>query len=333
MKRLAVIALAACGSAPPPPAPVHNVVPENVPRVDVAIASGASVKLLHTTANGLVVDREVVVPAIVSRMVWSGADPVVWLDLPIDPMTLRGDDPSPPGPHASELGRITAKGYTSLPAPSWRRATRAPDGEPPGDTHVEPAIEGLIAVEGGQTWASHCEWGFIADGIQCSETVYARVDDGSPAVVDTTPKGVYTWGSKLLPKQEGPAGYALALSKHTDDSAGYGRETTTLACTGPDGGFELPPQPDPEYSRGFDTPTWISTSPPLFEVDQLFDGYVGYAEQRFFAGCKRAPEYSSAVSGPDDTVWLTGAKLEVYYHGRKIGETDPGTLAFHVGPR
>lgn len=306
MKRVAIAVVAsACGAAAPPPT-VHNQITDAVPTVQLALADRSIVRLAHTSPTGIVIEREVKTPAPIARLLWSGVDPIVWLS-------------------TGELGRIGAHGYAAIGTPAWRRVAQPA----PQSMHIDSPMESLFAVAGGQTWASHCEWGMPYDGFQCTETVYTRVDAGGLAIVESAPTQAYVYDDEALPAQAGPSTYRVSLAPQPDDS---GRDVAVLSCEGPDGSLQVPRMPDPEYSRGFSEPKWISLSPPLFEADQNFEGMIGWSKQRFFHGCAAEPAGSeSATVGPGETVWLrTKSRLEVYWHGKKVGETELAAIAFHV---
>lgn len=295
-----LVALAACGS-PPAATPVTNAVAPHAPRIDFAVGREHDIQLAHTSDRGFVVDRTVAVPAPVRHLVWAGDQPIAWLD-------------------TGELGRVTPRGFEAIPTPAWSHARiDDPTGAGSLEEVLDPPWRSLFVAAHGETWATLCESAFLDGPPICSDTEFARIDRAASST--ELPAAAPRLEDRPLPALAAPAGYAFGLA-----------QGGLLTCTDPSGHRAQFPAPHDTSAIGFRDPAWISRSPPLFVADALHEAYMhADRDQRFFAGCAPTPDYHRAVTGPHDTVWVTGVKLEAYREGEKLGETEPGLLAFHLG--
>nr|HEX4318228.1 hypothetical protein [Kofleriaceae bacterium] len=144
----AVVAVAACGGAAD-----HARAPrdEPVPPVRLAAARGRTLRLMHATADGVVVERTVALPAPAAELVWAGPQLAV---------RLRDDT----------AGRVTADGFAAFPAVEWPHQD-APTAD--SDTQRYDPPQWQLFARGSEIWQGRCAWGSLDTGA-CTEWTYAR---------------------------------------------------------------------------------------------------------------------------------------------------------------
>jgi hypothetical protein len=319
-------------------------VPDAVHDQRFVIVDGMTARLAHLTARGVAIDATVQLPAPVDVVVWSGADPVVWMTRRSNWFMGGDPDAAPPGP-PNQMGTITASGFHALTPLAWP-ATPRPTNEQFADMASPADFVELIAGADGTTWQGHCSWYGGPDGGGCITMTYARRIPAPVVFATEPPARAPGWAppaiapsATTIVKLERPD--SLPDGASPDDGSGgqeyYGPKF--LHCTEPGRArVEYPRRGDDGAGDGLQSqPEWISTTPPIYQVDTAFWAGVGPAPEPsyvVFEGCAPSQRYARAFAGPHGLIILAGRELAVLAHGQLVARAAiPGDhIAFAPSP-
>ncbi len=344
MRRLGLVALVAGCHPHAEPPPISGRAPPPALELRFALADNAdetsTVRIVHLARGALTVERTYQLPAVVSEVMWSGRDPIVWLERDI-PWRGRFYDNA----HDNEMGVLEPTGYRVLGAIAWPE-TEQPTGE---DTADPVSWMTLVAAANGETWQGHCSWYGGPDGGGCVKMTYAR---RIPEPVIYADEVTEATADLRLPKIAPSKSVAVTISRHLEpdeiDDGGADEQWGTLDylhCTRDGKRIEWPTARSAEHEHDVAEPfslqhqdvKWISTEPPIYQLDLSIWGGVGMQPEPDYAvweGCARSAHYTAAFGGPDDSIVIVGARLAIHWHGGEIAAADiPGTrIAFAPRP-
>jgi len=339
MRSLVFVALAACHSTPAAKPTVGD-----VPEVRFAMAVGNTVQIIRTTSGGLVVERKTPVPTQVSRILWVGPDPAVWLDMSNGmngegfPNESFGNPVDPPGPHQNEMGFVTDTGYRKLAPIEWPPA-KPPTGEFAED--MSPVTEDNIALVASKNaiWQKKCRWYGGPDGGWCGYEYARRYPAPVTFMVDDAVQEDhrYDYYPKVAASPTVTIAHATRLINSDGDPEDFNNKQEILRCT-PKGGAPIEYPPPGETESWVDQEMhWLSTEPPVFRITEAAP-YVGVgrvppATERIFESCSLSKRYSEAAGGPDGIVVLAGDEVTVLWNGREIGHFTRGGDHVVFAPR
>ncbi|HEX5060121.1 MAG TPA: hypothetical protein VFV99_12210, partial [Kofleriaceae bacterium] len=266
-----------------------------VPGVRFAIAVGKTVQIVRTTDNGLVVERTTPVPDAVSRIVWVGPDPAVWIDMTVGeqgpgfPPFNYDEDPKPPGAHQNEMGLVTASGYVKFKPIAWPAAKR-PDGQFSEDLSEVTEPNAALVASKDALWEKRCRWYGGPDGGWCTYEYARRFPEPTVFVaeVDETralafpkipPSATLAVGHKTRPRDP----------NNTDaDSFENNQEVMTCKRAGGEA-ITYPPAGALDYNVLKDI-DWLSTEPPIFVSSEEIPDYSGMGRtpppsEKIWEGC------------------------------------------------
>jgi hypothetical protein len=311
---------------------------EGVPEVRFAVATGHAVKIIRTSRSGLVIERTVPVPDRVSRILWVGPDPAVWLDMTIG---INGEGFPPFGPdastgtHQNEMGLLTTNGYVEFPAIEWPPATK-PDGQF-GDMMQEVTETNAALVQGeGALWERRCRWYGGPDGGGCAHEYARRYPQPVAFKVEVNEDHtVFAFPLVSAARQIRLGRSSRLRSPDEPEMPEWENKQDLLTCKAP--GAALVTYPDEEQlsNNVRQEVIWLSTDPPMFRtlegpVDGSGFGRVPPDVEQIWEGCKLSDRFAAATAGPDDITVLTGKMIVVLWRGREVGHLDEpgGHVAF-----
>jgi hypothetical protein len=262
------------------------------------------VTFFEATPAGVRELRRVELPIQPDQIEWDGGDPVVMTD-------------------DGALGRITARGYEALPqvpAASW--AVAPPD---EGLDHFDSPQWKLIVTPGGEIWQGRCEWGYIGDGDDCTEFVYARVDRPpgeapEPATHDEPVSGREEYKLPAIPPSTAVKVELFEIPSTATPDQAKPELVKLLRCTQGGKTIEYPP-PDDRYYLGLGGElTWLSAEPPMFTVSRWEQGESDYLHPVILEGCAESEAYGSAdvVPGPGGLFAIVGDKTSLRWGGKEL---------------
>jgi len=311
----------ACGGASQPP--VRNAAPGHDP--EMAVASGAEVRVYQITPKGPVLERTVKTPSSVGSMEWVGDTPTVMMLVP-----SWGDDMDKYDPkYDGQVGRIgkTYEPFAALPAETWASGKPEQDGDL--YTHeIDRAGWQLIVTASGEVWQGRSEWWFVPDAGGWGNWVYARRAPGPVVTSKEQPKEVTGFAMPKVAPAPGVTAEIIPGPPKTDE--GTIVPDQLLQCTTKGETVVLPPEGDPRVELfTVDNLTWLATDPPLFRVEEVRQGYTAIVQPVVYEGCTPTATYGGVTAGPDGISTLgNGADMLVLQNGRVIGKVPNGTVVF-----
>ena len=322
-----ILILAACGGAP---APVANA--KAGQDVEFAIVTAQSVRV-YLVGKGLSLERTLPLPSSVGILAWVGKRPVAMLRASQVGDERTDGDPKRDG----EIGWLDGarfEPFAALPAATWA-APPPKGGEPGGMYSHQPESPGwtMVVSDDGEVWQGRSEWWFMPDAGGFDNWVYARLAPKPTITTLTEPKRAPR--EYALVGVAAPASITATIDKQpmlpledgeTEPRAPH--PAKLLHCKAGATTVEFPLEGEDRLGVfDVDKLTWLVTDPPMFQIDEGFEGFTGYWQQSVFEGCVKSTTFTRVVAGPDGVVAMFGKdKLVVVRDGKIIGTATGGSL-------
>ncbi len=299
-----------------------------VSAVPKATSIQSTLRFGNVTANGVEVTRTVTLPGHVAQLDWAGSDPVVLLG---DGWCVRDCKKSP---HDGEVGTVSASGYHPVPSPpaaAWTALSNSQPGREAGETKLSVPWWSLVVSSANEVWLGRCTRGWEGDGHQgCSEEwLYSRLTPGPEVTTFVAPEAAPHFALPVLAAPTAVRVDFIEDPQRKKSDAAAAKDATTppqathyLRCTEGNDVREFPPEHERIYAHDVKNLAWLSTEPPLFQVDEWSDGIEWTPRATIYEGCKPSKQFDGAsiVGGPGDAIAiLAKGHLSIRIRGREVG--------------